>query len=121
MAAISAGRISFNRHGLGAGAGTATAGCVISSELAVQNAPIRPSASVSWSAAATAAVLSASAWLREPSVQYLALGATATVVALVLTFRHGRRTAWMWLTVAVLALGNIVALPPQIELRPIAT
>ena len=87
----------------------------------MQNAPIRPSASVSWSAAATAAVLSASAWLREPSVQYLALGATATVVAVVLTFRHERRTGWMWLTVAALALANIVALPPQIELRQIET
>jgi two-component system nitrogen regulation sensor histidine kinase NtrY len=87
----------------------------------VQSARIRASASAWWSAAATAAVLSASAWLRVPSVQYLGVGATATVVAAVLTFRHGRRTGWIWVTVAALALANIVAVPPQIELRRIDT
>src|SRR5260370_5948702 len=54
-----------------------------------------------------------------PGVEYLALGATAAAVAIVLTFRHARRTGWMWMTVAALALANMVAVPPQIELRQI--
>src|SRR5258708_137618 len=112
---MSAGRISFSRYRAGVGA----AGCVISSELAVQSARIRANASAFWTAVVTAAVLSASAWLREPSVQYLALGTTATVVAAVLTFRHGQRLGWRWMTVAALALAGIVAVPPQIELRQI--
>src|SRR5258708_18497789 len=112
---MSAGRISFSRYRAGVGA----AGCVISSELAVQSARIRANASAFWTAVVTAAVLSASAWLREPSVQYLALGTTATVAAAVLTFRHGQRMGWRWMTVAALALADIVAVPPQIELRQI--
>src|SRR5258708_25397131 len=112
---MSAGRISFSRYRAGVGA----AGCVISSELAGQRARIRANASAFWTAVVTAAVLSASAWLREPSVQYLALGTTATVVAAVLTFRHGQRLGWRWMTVAALALADIVAVPPQIELRKI--
>jgi len=54
-----------------------------------------------------------------PSVQYLAVGGAATVVAAVLTVRRGRGTGWMWITVAALGLANLAIVEPQIELRRI--
>ena len=72
-----------------------------------------------WSAATTLAVLSASGWLRVPSIQYLALGSAATAVAAAVTFRQARRNGWMWATVVGLALAHLVAVPAQLELRRI--
>jgi hypothetical protein len=72
-----------------------------------------------WSAAAAIAVLAASAWVRSPSVLYLALGLLATVAAALLAGRR-RRAGWIWATVAALVLANLFALPRQIDLYRVA-
>jgi signal transduction histidine kinase len=74
-----------------------------------------------WWILVTIAVLSASAWLRTPSVLYLAIGAAATAGAIVLLWRDDRRSPWKWATVAALFAANAVAVPAQVDLWRIAT
>jgi signal transduction histidine kinase len=72
----------------------------------------------------TIAVLAAGAWLRSLSVQYLALGAVATVAAIIVLVRRERgveRSPWVWVTVVGLALANIVGIPAQFDLARIAS
>src|SRR5947208_1793974 len=72
-----------------------------------------------WWLSVTIAVLAASAWLRAPSVQYLALGGAATVAAIAVTVRRESRSFWMWGTTVALASAHLVAIPAQVDLRRI--
>ncbi|HET9424321.1 MAG TPA: ATP-binding protein [Gemmatimonadaceae bacterium] len=74
-----------------------------------------------WWVAVTLAVLAASAWLRTPTVQYLALGSAATAAAAILIARRARRSSWMWTVVVGLALTHLIAIPAQVDLWRIAT
>ena len=51
-----------------------------------------------------------------PSVQYLALGTAATVVAIVLAASQSGGSRWVWFTCIGLGLLNVVALPRQLDL-----
>lgn len=81
----------------------------------------RPAATAAWSVTVTVAVLAASAWLRTPSVQYLALGGAATAITAYLVAKRERPSSWMWLVVGALAATHIIAAPAQVDLHRIAT
>ncbi|HEY6219298.1 MAG TPA: hypothetical protein VIV65_04515, partial [Gemmatimonadaceae bacterium] len=74
-----------------------------------------------WSLATAIAVLLASAWVRSPGVQYLALGFVATAASLTVALRLRRRLGWVWITIGALLLANVVAIPPQIDLHRVST
>jgi signal transduction histidine kinase len=82
--------------------------------------PRRPAvAAVAWWIFVTIAVLAASAWLRTPSVRYLALGGAATVAAIAV-LRRQPRPGWKWATIGALAVAHLVSIPAQIDLGRIA-
>jgi signal transduction histidine kinase len=74
-----------------------------------------------WWILVTVAVLAASAWLRSPSVEYLAAGAAATVAAIAALSRRARRSPWQWASVGALATANAIAIPAQVDLRRITS
>jgi signal transduction histidine kinase len=67
------------------------------------------------------AVLAASAWLRTPSVQYLAIGGAATVASIIVLWRRASRSPWHWATVVALAAATAIAIPAQVDLRRISS
>ena len=79
------------------------------------------SAATAWWALVTIAILAASAWLRTPSVQYLAVGGIATAVAVALLWQRTRQSPWMWATMVALATAHLVAIPAQLDLRRISS
>ena len=81
----------------------------------------RPGLAAVWWIVVAIAVAAASAWLRTPRVQYLAIGGTATIGAIVVLWRGERRSPWNWAVVVALAAANAVAIPAQIDLHRIST
>jgi signal transduction histidine kinase len=73
-----------------------------------------------WWILVTIAVLAASAWLRIPRVEYLAIGGAATMASIAVLWRGERRSPWKWTTVVALAAANAMAAPAQLDLHRIA-
>ena len=74
---------------------------------------------MAWWIFVTIAVLAASAWLRTPSVRYLAIGGAATIASIVMVWGHERGSPWKWAAIAALAAANAIAIPAQLDLRRI--
>jgi signal transduction histidine kinase len=78
-------------------------------------------ATMAWWSLVAIAVLAASAWLRTPSVQYLAIGVAATIAATAVSWRRARRSPWNWATVVALAAAHAIAIPAQVDLGRISS